>query len=84
MDRVEKPDAARDNVEERDDAFNWSVCWRKCAREGLRTFGQVILAAMCCSDSTSFLSCFLRFVFVFPLGKRSVVLGYQGRCDGTQ
>ena len=26
VDRVEKPDAARDNVEERDDAFNWGVC----------------------------------------------------------
>jgi len=24
---VERPDASRNNVEERDDAFNWSVCY---------------------------------------------------------
>ena len=29
VDRVERPDAARDNVEERDDAFNCGVCLRK-------------------------------------------------------
>ncbi len=27
MDQVERPDASRNNVEERDDAFNWSVCY---------------------------------------------------------
>lgn len=27
MDQVERPDASRDNVEERDDAFNSPVCY---------------------------------------------------------
>ena len=27
MDQVERPDASRNNVEERDDAINWSVCY---------------------------------------------------------
>ena len=27
MDQVERPDASRNNVEERDDAFNSSVCY---------------------------------------------------------
>ena len=85
VDRVEKPDAARDNVEERDDAFNWGVCLKEmwegrigwCAPGWL--VGGLLLRQISFSSPFSEIRC-----FVYPLGKRLVVLGGQGPCDGTQ